>query len=62
MVTQKQIEANRRMAETLTSKGYALRYYEYDGGHSFLNWSEGMVKGLEYFLGQEKPHQPENEQ
>jgi len=23
-------------------------YSEYDGGHSFLNWSGGMVNGLEY--------------
>ena len=37
-----QIESNRNMAETLTSKGYAVHYSEYDGGHSFLNWSEGL--------------------
>ena len=43
-----QIEPNRRMGETLRSKGYAVRYSEYDGGHSFLNWSEGMAGGLQY--------------
>ena len=48
-----QIEANRDMAETLTSKGYALHYSEYDGGHSFLNWSEAMARGLQYILATE---------
>jgi enterochelin esterase-like enzyme len=50
-----QIAANRRMAETLTSKDYAVHYFEYDGGHSFLNWSEGMARGLQYMLGAENP-------
>ena len=45
-----QIEANRQMAETLTAKGYHLEYHEYDGGHSFLNWSEGMARGLQYIM------------
>jgi len=45
-----QIEANRQMAETLTAKGYPLEYHEYDGGHSFLNWSEGMTRGLQYIM------------
>ncbi len=49
----RQIEANRDMKETLTSRGYAFRYLEYDGGHSFLNWSEGMARGLPYLLGTE---------
>ena len=51
----RQIESNRHMAETLTSKAYALHYSEYDGGHSFLNWSEGMARGLQYMLGAENP-------
>jgi enterochelin esterase-like enzyme len=50
-----QIEANRDMAETLTAKGYPLHYSEYDGGHSFLNWSEAMARGLRYILGAGNP-------
>jgi enterochelin esterase-like enzyme len=50
-----QIESNRHMAETLTSKGYQLHYSEYDGGHSFLNWSEGMAGGLQYIVGADNP-------
>ncbi len=48
-----QIESNRHMAEMLTSKGYALHYSEYEGGHSFLNWSEGMANALQYSFGVE---------
>jgi len=38
-----QIEPNRRMPKMLTAKGYALHYSECDGGHAFLNWSQGMA-------------------
>jgi enterochelin esterase-like enzyme len=48
-----QIESNRHLAETLTSKGYAVHYSEYEGGHSFLNWSEGMANALQYVFGSE---------
>lgn len=44
-----QIDSNRRMRDTLLAKGYPVTYFEYDGGHSFLNWSQGMVAGLESF-------------
>jgi enterochelin esterase-like enzyme len=42
-----QIGTNRRMRNTLKTKGYPVDYVEYDGGHSFLTWSCGMVAGLE---------------
>lgn len=45
-----QIEANRHMRDALTAKGYPVVYSEYDGGHSFLNWSGGVVNGLEYLI------------
>jgi enterochelin esterase-like enzyme len=45
-----QVESNRRMRDALISKGYPVGYSEYDGGHSFLNWSGGMVNGLERFF------------
>jgi enterochelin esterase-like enzyme len=45
-----QVGSNRRMHQTLVAKGYPTDYAEYDGGHSFLNWSEGMVHGLRYLM------------
>lgn len=47
----RQIDDNRLMAQTLTAKGYPVHYSEYDGGHSFLNWSQGMANGLQYVFG-----------
>jgi enterochelin esterase-like enzyme len=46
-----QIEANRRMRDVLAGKGYATGYGEYDGGHSFLNWSGGTANGLLFLMG-----------
>ncbi len=45
-----QIEPNRRMRDVFASKGYAFHYFEYDGGHSFLNWSQGFADGLSYLF------------
>ncbi|HXE09534.1 MAG TPA: enterochelin esterase [Acidobacteriaceae bacterium] len=45
-----QVGANRRMHQALNATGYPTGYAEYDGGHSFLNWSEGMVHGLKYLM------------
>jgi enterochelin esterase-like enzyme len=47
-----QIETNRRMRDALTAKGYPVGYFEYDGGHSFLNWSGGVENGLKYLIRQ----------
>ena len=55
-----QIEDNRLMAQTLTGKGYPVHYSEYDGGHSFLNWSQGMADGLQYALGDRDLAKPRN--
>jgi enterochelin esterase family protein len=41
-----EIDTNRRMAEALKAKGYPMGYAEFDGGHSYLTWSQGMVNGL----------------
>ena len=43
-----EVGPNRRMRDALSAKGELVGYSEYDGGHSFLNWSGGMVNGLEY--------------
>jgi len=45
-----QVGSNRRMHQILVAKGYPTGYAEYDGGHSFLNWSEGMVHGLTHVM------------
>ena len=46
-----QIAANRRMRDVLAAKGYETGYAEYDGGHSFVNWSGGTANGLLFLLG-----------
>lgn len=43
-----QIQPNRDMRNTLRSEGYAVGYFEFDGGHSYLTWSNGMVRGLQF--------------
>jgi enterochelin esterase-like enzyme len=43
-----EVGPNRRMRDALSAKGELVGYSEYDGSHSFLNWSGGMVNGLEY--------------
>src|SRR5215469_4030033 len=45
-----QIASNRRMRDTLREKGYEVGYAEYNGGHSFLNWSVGTATGLAKLL------------
>jgi enterochelin esterase-like enzyme len=49
-----QIDTNHRMRDALIEKGYPVGYFEYDGGHSFLTWSGGMVNGLETLMGAER--------
>ena len=41
-----QIAANEHMRDVLRAKGYPLGYFEFNGGHSFLNWAGGMERGL----------------
>ena len=43
-----EVGPNRRMRDALSAKSELVGCSEYDGGHSFLNWSGGMVNGLEY--------------
>ena len=50
-----QIDDNRHMQAVLVAKGYPLHYSEYDGGHSFLNWSVGMGDGLQFLLEESDP-------
>jgi enterochelin esterase family protein len=46
-----QIESNERMRDVLGAKDYVLGYFEYDGGHAFLNWSGGMARALLFLMG-----------
>jgi enterochelin esterase family protein len=50
-----QMEANRHMRDALTARGYPVGYSEYDGGHSFLNWSGGLVNGLQNLIRPSNP-------
>ena len=43
-----QIAANEHMRDELRTKGYPIEYFEYNGGHSFLNWTGGMERGLKF--------------
>jgi len=45
-----EVGPNRHMERTLLAKKYPTGYAEFDGGHSFLTWSQGMVHGLSYLL------------
>ncbi|HEV7219500.1 MAG TPA: hypothetical protein VGN39_11550 [Terriglobales bacterium] len=46
-----QIASNQHMRDVLRAKGYPIGYFEYDGGHAFLNWSGAMTRGLVFLLG-----------
>jgi enterochelin esterase-like enzyme len=46
-----QITANRHLRDVLNAKGYPVHYFEYDGGHAFLNWSNGMARSLLFLVG-----------
>jgi enterochelin esterase-like enzyme len=43
-----QIKSNHDMRDALKTRGYEVGYSEFDGGHSYLTWSNGMVHGLEF--------------
>jgi len=49
-----QIQSNRDMRDVLKAKGYVVGYSEFDGGHSFLTWSNGMVRGLEFVTNKQR--------
>jgi enterochelin esterase family protein len=44
--------ANRLLRDTLAEKGYAVRYYEFDGGHDHVAWRPRFADSLVYLLGQ----------
>jgi enterochelin esterase family protein len=50
-----EVGPNRRMRDAMSAKAELVGYSEYDGGHSFLNWSGGMVNGLEHLARPSNP-------
>jgi enterochelin esterase-like enzyme len=38
-----QVKPIRDMRDALRAKGYSVGYSEFDGGHSFLTWSNGIA-------------------
>ncbi|WP_416148687.1 alpha/beta hydrolase [Salipaludibacillus sp. HK11] len=43
---------NRHLRNVLQSKGYNLKYHEFNGGHDFIQWIDSLKRGLIYFYGQ----------
>jgi len=41
---------NRVFRDVLTAKGNPVRYEEFRGDHSYLNWRDGLVSGLQFLL------------
>ena len=45
------LNSSLHMWDVLLAKGYDARYNEFDGGHDYLNWREGLADGLIFLLG-----------
>ncbi|WP_405064374.1 alpha/beta hydrolase-fold protein [Kribbella sp. NBC_01505] len=46
-----QVEANRKLRDTLLEQGYDVTYAEYRGGHDYVNWRRTFADGLIAVLG-----------
>lgn len=45
------VATNRHLRDVLRARGYDLRYVEFNGVHSELNWQDWLAAGLEHFFG-----------
>ena len=45
------LNSSRHMWDVLLAKGYDVRFDEFDGGHDYLSWREGLADGLIFLLG-----------
>jgi|GEM_PF-5389460 len=41
--------SNRHLRHVLKAKGYDFQYFEFNGGHDFINWSDTVKRGLIHF-------------
>jgi enterochelin esterase family protein len=44
--SRKLVEGNRRFFQVMASRGYQVKYREYQGGHDFACWRGGLADGL----------------
>lgn len=44
------LQSNRRMKKALDAKGYRLGYAEWNAGHNWTHWSDGLADGLTYLF------------
>lgn len=52
------LNSSRHMWDVLLAKGYEVRYDEFDGGHDYLSWREGLADGLIFLLGTSTSEMP----
>jgi enterochelin esterase family protein len=45
------LTANRHLRDVLIAKGYALKYHEFAGHHSAVNWRGTFPDALQFLLG-----------
>jgi enterochelin esterase-like enzyme len=45
------LESNQRMQTILLQRGYPLAYREYNAGHNYPSWRDGIWRGLEVLYG-----------
>ncbi|MDT8719270.1 esterase family protein [Clostridium sp. 19966] len=45
------MDAINNMYNVLLSKGYEIKYEQFQSGHDYLSWGETLAKGLIYFMG-----------
>ena len=47
MEISEQLDANRRLRDVLTAKGYVLDYSEFNGNHSYIGWRTDLARAIQ---------------